>query len=48
MEVHSTILIDKQGRVHWASTGGEPFGDMAFLSKQLERMNKAPALRASK
>lgn len=40
MELHSTILIDKQGRVHWAHTGGEPFGDMAFLEKQLERMNK--------
>lgn len=43
MEVHSTILIDKQGRVHWARTGGEPFGDMAFLEKQLGRMNASPA-----
>jgi hypothetical protein len=25
--------------VHWARTGGEPFGDMVFLVKQLERMN---------
>lgn len=40
MELHSTILIDKQGRVHWGHTGGEPFGDMAFLEKQLERMNR--------
>jgi peroxiredoxin len=40
MELHSTILIDKQGRVHWARTGGEPFGDMAFLVKQLELMNQ--------
>jgi peroxiredoxin len=40
LEVHSTILIDKNGRVHWAHTGGEPFGDMAFLVKQLERMNQ--------
>jgi hypothetical protein len=39
MELHSTILIDKQGRVHWARTGGEPFSDIAFLVKQLERMN---------
>jgi peroxiredoxin/tetratricopeptide (TPR) repeat protein len=39
MEIHSTILIDKKGRVHWASMGGEPFGDMAFLLKQVERMN---------
>ena len=41
MELHSTILVDRQGRVHWARTGGEPFGDMAFLVKQLERMNGA-------
>jgi peroxiredoxin len=40
MELHSTILIDREGRVHWARTGGEPFGDMAFLVSQLERMNK--------
>jgi peroxiredoxin len=39
MELHSTILIDKLGRVYWARTGGEPFGDMAFLIKQLETMN---------
>lgn len=39
MELHSTILIDKLGRVYWARTGGEPFGDMTFLVKQLERMN---------
>lgn len=41
MELHSTILIDKQGRVHWARNGGEPFSDMAFLTKQLEQMNSA-------
>lgn len=41
MEIHSTILIDKRGRIHWARSGGEPFTDMAFLVKQLERMNKA-------
>jgi hypothetical protein len=39
MEIHSTILIDRQGRVHWASIGGEPFADMGFLLKQVERMN---------
>jgi peroxiredoxin/tetratricopeptide (TPR) repeat protein len=39
MELHSTILIDKLGRVHWARNGGEPFSDMAFLTKQIERMN---------
>jgi hypothetical protein len=38
-ELHSTILIDRLGRVHWARNGGDSFSDMAFLSKQLERMN---------
>jgi peroxiredoxin len=40
MELHSTILIDKQGRVYWARTGGDPFSDMSFLVKQLETMNQ--------
>jgi peroxiredoxin len=38
-ELHSTILIDRNGRVHWARNGGDPFGDVAFLVKQVERMN---------
>jgi peroxiredoxin len=38
LELHATVLIDAQGRVHWASIGGEPFTDMAFLAKQLGRM----------
>ncbi len=40
IELHSTILIDKQGRVQWARTGGEPFSDLAFLEKQLGKMNQ--------
>jgi peroxiredoxin/tetratricopeptide (TPR) repeat protein len=43
MELHSTVLIDKAGRVHWSRNGGEPFSDMAFLAKQLERMNAQSA-----
>src|SRR5581483_3510864 len=39
MELHSTILIDRSGRVHWARNGGKPFSDMEFLAKQLGRMN---------
>ena len=27
MGIHSTILIDKEGRVHWAKHGGAPFDD---------------------
>jgi peroxiredoxin len=40
-ELHSTILIDRSGRVHWARNGGDPFSDMGFLAKQVERMNEA-------
>jgi peroxiredoxin/tetratricopeptide (TPR) repeat protein len=43
MELHSTILVDKKGRVHWGHTGGAPFDDLAFLEKQLERMNSSVA-----
>jgi peroxiredoxin len=39
MELHATILIDRKGRIHWASIGGEPFTGMAFLARQLERMD---------
>jgi hypothetical protein len=52
IELHSTILIDGKGRVHWARMGGDPFMDMAFLIKQLERMNEStktedPTLKAA-
>lgn len=40
MEIHATLLIDRKGRVHWGSIGGEPFTDMDFLEKQLKRMNQ--------
>ena len=40
MGIHSTILIDKEGKVHWASHGGAPFTDYAFLVAQLRRMNE--------
>ena len=32
MGIHSTILIDKDGRVHWAKHGGAPFDDFKFLT----------------
>ena len=41
IELHSTILIDAQGRVRWKRTGGDPFADVDFLAKQIERL-KAP------
>jgi peroxiredoxin len=39
IELHSTTLIDKQGRAYWARFGGDPFTDTAFLEKTLKRMN---------
>ena len=41
IELHSTILIDAKSRVSWARMGGDPFMDMAFLIKQLERMEES-------
>ena len=40
MEVHSTMLIDRKGRLYWPNSGGDPFKDMAFLTSQVERMNE--------
>jgi peroxiredoxin len=40
IELHSTILIDKAGRVYWARFGGDPFSDIEFLSKTLVKMNE--------
>lgn len=42
MELHSTILIDARGRVHWKRTGGDPFTDMEFLLQTIKRMNEQP------
>ena len=40
LELHSTVLIDAQGRVHWKRTGGKPFADVEFLMQSIKRMNK--------
>jgi peroxiredoxin/tetratricopeptide (TPR) repeat protein len=39
LELHSTILIDAQGRVRWARTGGDPFMELDFLLGEIERIN---------
>ncbi len=42
--LHSTILIDRRGRVHWARTGGDPFMEFDFLAREIQRLNQiAPA-----
>ncbi|MSU37186.1 MAG: redoxin domain-containing protein [Pedosphaera sp.] len=40
MELHSTLLIDANGRVHWKRTGGKPFADLEFLLQSAKRMNR--------
>ena len=40
MELHSTILIDRRGKVHWAHNGGAPFKDFDFLIKEIRRLNE--------
>lgn len=39
IELHSTILIDTNGKVRWKRTGGDPFTDTDFLLQSLKRMN---------
>jgi len=39
LELHSTILIDGEGRVRWKRTGGDPFSDVDFLLKQIGHVN---------
>ena len=40
LELHSTLLIDTKGRVHWKRTGGKPFADVEFLLRSVKRMNQ--------
>jgi len=47
MELHSTIFIDREGRIVWARSGGDPFMDLDFLLEQIDRSNEAaPAVSA--
>lgn len=39
MELHSTILIDRKGKLRWKRTGGDPFTDISFLLRELRRVN---------
>ncbi|MCZ6834557.1 MAG: redoxin domain-containing protein [Planctomycetota bacterium] len=38
LELHSTILIDKEGRIRWSRNGGEPFMDLDFIFSELKRI----------
>jgi hypothetical protein len=48
LALHSTILIDRRGRVHWARTGGDPFTDFDFLFKEIKRLNERGGDEAAK
>ena len=39
IELHSTILIDKKGKIRWKRTGGDPFTNIDFLIGELKRIN---------
>lgn len=38
LELHSTSLLDREGRLRWSRTGGEPFTDLDFLLEELDRI----------
>jgi len=46
IELHSTFLVDRTGRVHWSRIGGEPFNDIEFLLGEIKRTN-APSSSAT-
>ncbi len=39
IELHSTILIDRWGRIHWSRHGGAPFMDFVFLKNEIRNIN---------
>ena len=42
IELHSTILIDRDGLVRWARSGGDPFTDLEFLFGEIDRVDAGP------
>ena len=40
LELHSTNFIDRQGRLRWARSGGDPFMDMDFLLAEIDRIER--------
>ena len=40
IELHSTILLDKEHRVHWSKNGGEPFMDFEFIEREVRRLEE--------
>lgn len=44
LELHSTLLINREGRIHWRRIGGEPFTDFDFLVREANRMGENGAV----
>ncbi|MHC4991625.1 MAG: redoxin domain-containing protein [Planctomycetota bacterium] len=40
LELHATILIDGEGRIRWARTGGDPFMEFDFLLDEIDRVSE--------
>ena len=40
IELHSTILIDRDGQVHWSQHGGEPFMNFDYLKREVQHLNR--------
>jgi peroxiredoxin len=40
MELHSTIIIDGEGRIRWKRTGGDPFMNVDYLLREIARIPK--------
>ena len=43
ISLHSTILIDTEGKVRWKRTGGDPFTNVDFLLRELGHINQPTA-----
>lgn len=43
LELHSTLLIDRQGRLRWVRTGGDPFTNLDFLLGEIDRIETIEA-----
>lgn len=46
LELHATILIDKQGRVRWARFGGDPYTNFDLLLDMARKYNEAATAEA--
>ena len=42
IELHSTFVIDRDGRVRWSRIGGGPFMDVDFLLDEIDRIDEQP------